>query len=54
VKPLFPLGQVVDTPAAIASIEKAGQQPGNFSLAMLAATGMNWMRKIWRKTNSRS
>jgi hypothetical protein len=30
VKPLFPLGQVVATPAALAAIENAGQQPGEF------------------------
>jgi hypothetical protein len=30
VKPLFPLGQVVATPGALAAIEKAGQQPGDF------------------------
>jgi hypothetical protein len=30
VKPLFPLGQVVATPAALAAIEKSGQQPGDF------------------------
>jgi len=30
VKPLFPLGQVVATSAALAAIEKAGQQPGEF------------------------
>ena len=29
-KPLFPLGQVVATPAALAAIEKSGQQPGEF------------------------
>jgi hypothetical protein len=30
VKPLFSLGQVVATPAALTAIEKAGQQPGEF------------------------
>jgi hypothetical protein len=30
VKALFPLGQVVATPGALAAIENAGQQPGNF------------------------
>jgi hypothetical protein len=30
VKPLFPLGQVVATPGALAAIEKSGQQPGDF------------------------
>jgi hypothetical protein len=30
VKPLFPLGQVVATPGALAAIEKSGQQPGEF------------------------
>jgi hypothetical protein len=30
VKPLFPLGHVVATPAALAAIEKSGQQPGEF------------------------
>ncbi len=29
-KPLFPLGQVVATPAALSAIEKAGQQPEEF------------------------
>ena len=29
-KPLFPLGQVVATPGALAVLEKAGQQSGNF------------------------
>ena len=29
-KPLFTLGQVVATPGALAAIEKAGQQPGEF------------------------
>ena len=29
-KRLFPLGQVVDTPGALAAIKKAGQQPGEF------------------------
>jgi hypothetical protein len=29
-KPLFPLGQVVATPGALAAIENAGQQPGDF------------------------
>ena len=29
-KPLFPLGQVVATPGALAAIEKSGQQPGEF------------------------
>ena len=28
--PLFPLGTVVATPAALAPIEKSGQQPGKF------------------------
>jgi len=30
VKPLFTLGQVVATPGALAALEKAEQQPGNF------------------------
>jgi hypothetical protein len=30
VKPLFTLGQVVATPGALAALEKAGQQPGEF------------------------
>jgi hypothetical protein len=30
VKLLFPLGQVVATPGALAALEKAGQQPGDF------------------------
>ena len=30
VKPLFSLGQVVATPGALAALEKAGQQPGDF------------------------
>jgi hypothetical protein len=30
VKPLFPLGHVVATLAALAAIENAGQQPGEF------------------------
>jgi crotonobetainyl-CoA:carnitine CoA-transferase CaiB-like acyl-CoA transferase len=30
VKPLFALGQVVATPGALAALEKAGQQPGDF------------------------
>jgi hypothetical protein len=30
VKSLFTLGQVVATPGALAAIEKAGQQPGDF------------------------
>ena len=29
-KPLFPLGHVVATPAALAAIEKSGQQSGEF------------------------
>ena len=29
-KPLFTLGQVVATPGALATIEKSGQQPGDF------------------------
>ena len=29
-KPLFTLGQVVATPGALAALEKAGQQPGDF------------------------
>ncbi len=29
-KSLFPLGQVVATPAALAAIEKSGQRPGEF------------------------
>ena len=29
-KPLFALGQVVATPGALAALEKAGQQPGDF------------------------
>ena len=29
-KPLFPLGQVVATPGALAVLEKAGQQSGDF------------------------
>lgn len=29
-KPLFALGQVVATPGALAVLEKAGQQPGDF------------------------
>ncbi len=29
-KPLFPLGQIVATPAALAAIERSGQQPGEF------------------------
>ena len=28
--PLFPLGQVVATPGALAALEKAGQQPQDF------------------------
>jgi len=28
--PLFALGQVVATPGALAALEKAGQQPGDF------------------------
>jgi hypothetical protein len=30
VKPLFTLGQVVATPGALAALENAGQQPGDF------------------------
>jgi len=30
VKPLFNLGQIVATPGALAVLEKAGQQPGDF------------------------
>jgi hypothetical protein len=30
VKPLFTLGRVVATPGALAALEKAGQQPGEF------------------------
>jgi hypothetical protein len=30
VKPLFTLGHVVTTPGALAALEKAGQQPGDF------------------------
>jgi len=30
VKPLFTLGQLVATPGALAVLEKAGQQPGDF------------------------
>jgi hypothetical protein len=30
VKPLFTLGQLVATPGALATMEKAGQQPGEF------------------------
>jgi hypothetical protein len=30
VKPLFSLGHVVATPGALAALEKAGQQPGDF------------------------
>jgi hypothetical protein len=30
VNPLFSLGQVVATPGALAALEKAGQQPGEF------------------------
>jgi hypothetical protein len=30
VKPFFTLGHVVATPAALAAIEKSGQQPGDF------------------------
>jgi hypothetical protein len=30
VKPLFTLGHVVATPGALAALEKAGQQPGDF------------------------
>jgi hypothetical protein len=30
VKSLFTLGQVVATPGALAALEKAGQQPGDF------------------------
>ena len=29
-KPLFNLGQIVATPGALAVLEKAGQQPGDF------------------------
>ena len=29
-KPLFTLGHVVATPGALAALEKAGQQPGDF------------------------
>ena len=29
-KPLFTLGQMVATPGALAALEKAGQQPGDF------------------------
>ena len=29
-KPLFTLGQLVATPGALAALEKAGQQPGDF------------------------
>jgi hypothetical protein len=28
--PLFPFGQIVATPGALAALEKAGQQPGEF------------------------
>lgn len=28
--PLFPLGQVVATPGALAALEKAGQEPQDF------------------------
>ena len=31
-QPLFPLGQIVATPGALAALEKAGQQPHEFLL----------------------
>jgi hypothetical protein len=46
VKPPFTLGHVVATPGALAAIEKAGQQPGEFLSAMSVVIGEKFTRKL--------
>ena len=54
-KSLFTLGQVVATPGALAAVEKAGQQPGDFlarhvngdGFRLLSAYRTNAGDKLW-------
>ena len=48
-QPLFPLGQVVTTPAALAAIAKAGQGPPEF----LARHANGDWGDLWRKKRKR-
>jgi hypothetical protein len=52
VKPLFTLGQVVATPGALAALEKAGQQPGDFLARHVSGDWGEVPPKTLRKTSS--
>jgi hypothetical protein len=50
--PLFPFGQIVATPGALAALQKAGQQPGEFLARHGSGASSTSMTE--RKTNSAS
>ena len=41
-QPLFPLGQIVATPGALAALEKAGQSPTEFFVAVIQSERGQW------------
>ena len=50
--PLFPLGQIVATPGALAALEERSRRPHVSWPVMPAATGANWSRPMWQKINT--
>jgi len=51
-QPLFPLGQVVATPGALAALEKAGQTAQQFLSRHVGGDWATYAKKTARKTNS--
>ena len=50
--PLFPLGQVVAMPGALAALERANQTPTCSWRVMQAGTGANWTRPMWQRMST--
>ena len=48
---LFPLGQIVATPGALAALGKAGQPRSTFSRGTCAVTGANSTSTTAKRTN---
>ncbi len=51
-QPAFELGQIVATPGALAALEKAGQQPGEFLSRHVNCNGMICLTRTARKTTT--
>ncbi len=50
--PLFPLGQIVATPGALAALERAKQPPTCFLARHAMGTGANWNQPMSQRTST--